>query len=132
MPTAQEFELAAAKFEQAAEMLRKLPTGPKAHFGPDVLTGGTLTSEVGETITELTAVSLSTAILAEDRAETCRERAKACRGYQLLRDQYERDLAAHEENLRLYAQAAASGAISAEAPVAPTPPPPPPPWVELD
>lgn len=131
MPTAQEFELAATKFDQAAEMLRELPTGPTAHSGPEVLTGGTLTTEVTETIDELTDVSASTAILAEDRAETCRARADECRRHQALKDQYEQDLKIYHENLRLHNQAAASGTTATEPPVAPTPPPTPPPWVEL-
>lgn len=131
MPTASEFDMAAAKFDQAADMLHQLPNAPKAHFGPDVLTGGVLTDQVRDTIVELTDVSAQTAILAEDRAETCRARADECRRHQALKDQYSDALTIYEENLRLYNQAVAAGATTAEPPIAPTPPPTPPAWVEL-
>lgn len=131
MPTADEFDLAATKFGQAAEMLRALPTGPRAHFSSDVLIGGKLTADVRETIEELTEVSDHTALLAEDRAETCRFRADECRRCQQLQDEYEAAFARYEEDVRLYNQAMVSGIAPNEPPLAPTPPPTPPPWVEL-
>lgn len=81
MPTAGEFDAAAARLDGVAGDLGRVVAPVRSHFGPDVLRGGTLTSSIGALIETDGATVASAARQCDDKAAECRRRAQVCRDY---------------------------------------------------
>ncbi len=92
MPTADQFERAARRFDGIADALGDLMSTTPRLFGPNTLAGGTLTLVADLTISTSTATATNAGQLVRDLADTCRRRADICRTYAAEVDSYQRAL----------------------------------------
>jgi hypothetical protein len=93
MPTADEYELGAARFESIADDVERAPGPVRAVFDEGVLVGGALTAAIQALIETDEATCRYCAAELRDLAAECRRRAEICRAY-------EADLAAHRAAVR--------------------------------
>jgi hypothetical protein len=95
VPTAAEFDEAAARLEASADEARTVTEPVRSQFDVGVLFGGTLTSSINALVETDEASTAAGAVVLEDHAAECRRRAEVCR-------QYTEDLAAYDRSYRRY------------------------------
>lgn len=81
MPTATEFDAAAARLEAAADDVMRVPPPLRAQFDVGVLFGGTLTPSVAAAVETDEATCAAAAATIQDHAAECRRRAVVVREY---------------------------------------------------
>lgn len=136
MPTAAEFDAAAAKFAAASRRLRSTGNRPGKSMGPNVLWGGVLTQSVDDVLRRVDTDAGAYANHLAQMADECRARAAATRAAAAAQAAYASQHAAYVGEVDAYNNAAAAAADAGEpfndpAPSAPSPPPPPPGYAEF-
>ena len=137
MPTADDFETAAAALDRLASQTEGLGPPLRAAAGAEVLRGGRLAADLEQFLEDAVRSCSAVAGATSDLAEECRRRAEVCRVAEF-------EAAAHHTALARHRRAGAEwqlaitehelGSSTAEPgppPRAPRPPATPPPWVEL-
>lgn len=122
MPTAHDFDVAAAGFESAADVAESMLATAHAHFGPETMHGGRLPLLIDLTLDSQHRSARTAAHLLRRQADLCRDRAAACRAFAA-------ELAVHRADMARWRQAQADPASAGD----PVPPPPraPGPWAEV-
>lgn len=137
MPTEAQFEEAKVRFFAAADETQDLIRPTRQAMGPDVLTGGQLTTNlnrfVDTTGEQLDLVADSLRELAREsakRAEECRQAAAAQEAYLAASAAHRLDLADHQERATAFADDPTLP-DPGDPPKGPKAPPAPPPYVEI-
>ena len=109
MPTADEFDRAAASFDRAAAKAETLLGSTRGLFGSDTMRDGLLPLLVDVTIDTTERNTLAIAAELHDQADTCRQRAAACRAYTEQLAAYHRDIERWGRGIREASDEAATG-----------------------
>lgn len=88
MPSASDFDAAAAILYRAADDMAGWTAGSRSHFGPDTISGGTLTLVCHQAVDVAEHLAATTAEILRADAATCARRAQAVRAYEAALGDY--------------------------------------------